>query len=413
MTAEFEEAGSIVGGEEALWTRHPQNLSGGRRAQSAWAGDCGEAKLVAGEGQFKGTRPVRYDIGVELGIEHCGPSGRAYRRAVPDSVKRAAVGRPSSGAMLRISVSRRGKRKRTYCVESGIDQWGPSGRRIQGVRAAVGRRSGRTMLRIQSVAAEGRGGSGRTVIMQWRRALGPETAGERSQLSVKASLRGRTRRRGVGDRPVGTVWASHTGGPSCSRETIRSNDAEDSVSRRRRTRRKRTYCDHAVTQSTWTGDCGQGKLIAGEGQFGTVGVKSGIDQWGPSGRRIQGVRAAVGRRSGRTMLRIQALGAGTAGKESESLVKASLRERTHLIDATDTDTRGAARKDAEHPHSVYHRAIGSRRRRSDLALCNDRAKVVQSAHRIDLLRDPPRIEVVALQERFCALQREQEGPHGS
>ncbi|KAJ7148256.1 hypothetical protein C8R46DRAFT_1044802 [Mycena filopes] len=82
--------------------------------------------------------------------------------------------------------------------------------------------------------------------------------------------------------------------------------------------------------------------------------------------------------------------------------------------ALDTDTRGPARKDAEHPHSVYHRAIGSRsRRRSDLALCNDRAKVVQSAHQIDLLRDPPRIKVVALQERFCTIQREQEGPQGS
>ncbi|KAJ7148251.1 SNF2 family N-terminal domain-containing protein [Mycena filopes] len=171
-----------------------------------------------------------------------------------------------------------------------------------------------------------------------------------------------------------------------------------------------------VVTDEWRRALGPGTASKGSqslvSQFETVGVESGIDQWGPSGRRIQGVRAAVGRRSGRTMLRIQsvvarlarglrasegaALGAGTAGKRN---------------------TRGPARIDAEHLDDIYHRAIGLRSHGGRPGVAwphgNDRAKVVQSAHQIDLLRDPPRIEVVALQERFCTIQREQEDPHKS
>ncbi|KAJ7148253.1 hypothetical protein C8R46DRAFT_1044799 [Mycena filopes] len=306
------------------------SVAGPRRArttcwvQSAWGGDCREAKLIAGKSQFRGAHPVRDDVGVE------------------------------------------------------IDQWDRLASHTEGLSC-----SGET---LRSNDAEN----------SWRRALEAGTAGKESESLVKASLRERTQ----------------YGKRGSKLQSLRSNDAEDSVSRRRRTRRKRTYCDNAVTQSTWTGDCGQGKLIAGEGQFETVGVESGIDQWGPSGRRIQGVRAAVGRRSGRTMLRIQsvvarlarglrasegaALGAGTAGKRN---------------------TRGPARIDAEHLDDIYHRAIGLRSHGGRPGVAwphgNDRAKVVQSAHQIDLLRDPPRIEVVALQERFCTIQREQEDPHKS
>ncbi|KAJ7148306.1 hypothetical protein C8R46DRAFT_1044854 [Mycena filopes] len=150
--------------------------------------------------------------------------------------------------------------------------------------------------------------------------------------------------------------ASHTEGLSCSGGTLRSNDAENSVSRRGKTRRKPTYCDHAVAQSAWGGDCWQLESVAGKSQFeGTH----------PSERRDS--------------------------------------------PATDTDTRGPA-------PSQYHRAISPRSHGGRPGFAwhgNDRAKVVQSAHQIDLLRDPPRIKVVALQERFCTIQREQEGPHGS
>ncbi|KAJ7148247.1 hypothetical protein C8R46DRAFT_1044792 [Mycena filopes] len=127
-------------------------------------------------------------------------------------------------------------------------------------------------------------------------------------------------------------------------------------------RRARTTC---WVQSAWGGDCREAKLIAGKSQFrgahpvrDDVGVE--IDQWDRLASHTEGLSC-----SGETLRSNdaenswrRALEAGTAGKES------------------------------------------SRRRRSDLALCNDRAKVVQSAHQIDLFRDPPRIEVVALQERF-------------
>ncbi|KAJ7148298.1 hypothetical protein C8R46DRAFT_1044845 [Mycena filopes] len=204
-------------------------------------------------------------------------------------------------------------------------------------------------------------------------------------------------------------------------QSLRSDDAEDSVSRRRRTRRKRTYCDNAVTQSTWTGDCGQGKLIAGEGQFETVGVESGIDQWGPSGRRIQGGKA---------------LGPGTVSKESQLLVS-QFETVAWSRGSASGDRLGVAYRGPSCSRGTIHAedSVSHRRRtRSKRTYCNhavvqsawagnceqgksvagnDRAKVVQSAHQIDLLRDPPRIKVVALQERFCALQREQEGPHKS
>ncbi|KAJ7148307.1 hypothetical protein C8R46DRAFT_1044855 [Mycena filopes] len=119
-------------------------------------------------------------------------------------------------------------------------------------------------------------------------------------------------------------------------------------------RRARTTC---WVQSAWGGDSREAKLIAGKSQFrgahpvrDDVGVE--IDQWDRLASHTEGLSC-----SGETLRSNdaenswrRALEAGTAGKES------------------------------------------SRRRRSDLALCNDRAKVVQSAHQIDLLRDPPRIK---------------------
>ncbi|KAJ7148246.1 hypothetical protein C8R46DRAFT_1044791 [Mycena filopes] len=83
-----------------------------------------------------------------------------------------------------------------------------------------------------------------------------------------------------------------------------------------------------------------------------------------------GVRAAVGRRS---MLRIQSVAAEGRGGSGRTVIMRWCR--------------------ALGPGTVSKES-------------NDRAKVVQSAHQIDLLRDPPRIKVVALQERFCTIQRE-------